>query len=122
MLDAQWRASPIYIGPGGKDTCQLRYSQIGEMIMAGNAVKMPEIGGDTFFAATAYIGLSMGPIASRGSEIMAALPYRSSSIKNTASSLSDGSPRPSASVASGTEASRASIVALRGALRGGLPP
>jgi len=26
MLDAQWRASPIYIGPGGKDSCQLRYS------------------------------------------------------------------------------------------------
>jgi len=60
MLDALWRGSPIYVGPGGKGSYQLRYSQIGEMITAGNAVKMPEIGGDTFFAATTYIGFIDG--------------------------------------------------------------
>jgi hypothetical protein len=54
-LDALWRGSRIDIGPGGKDSYQLRYSQIGEMVMAGNSVRMPEIGGDAFFAATAYI-------------------------------------------------------------------
>jgi hypothetical protein len=60
LLDALWRGSPIYIGPGGKGSYQIRYSQIGEMIMAGNAVKMPEIGGDVFFAATAFIGFIDG--------------------------------------------------------------
>jgi hypothetical protein len=60
MLDALWRGSPTYIEPGGKESYQLRYSQIGQMIMAGNAVKMPEIGGDAFFAATAYIGFING--------------------------------------------------------------
>jgi hypothetical protein len=60
MLDALWRGSPIYIGPGGEGSYQLRYSQIGEMIMAGNAVKMPEIGGDAFFRAMAYIAFING--------------------------------------------------------------
>jgi hypothetical protein len=60
MLDALWRGSPIYVGPDGKGSYQLRSSQIGEIIMAGNAVKMPQIGDDTFFATTGYIGFIDG--------------------------------------------------------------
>jgi hypothetical protein len=59
-LDALWRGSPIYIPAFGKGSYRHRYSQIGEMIMAGYPVSMPEIGGDTYFAATGYIGFIDG--------------------------------------------------------------
>jgi hypothetical protein len=59
-LDALWRSSPIYIAAFGKSSYQRRYLQIGEMIMAGYRIKMPEIGGDRYFAATGYIGFIDG--------------------------------------------------------------
>jgi hypothetical protein len=59
-LDALWRRGPIYIPAFGKGSCRDRYLQIGEMIMAGYPVKMTEIGGDTYSAATGYIGFIDG--------------------------------------------------------------
>ena len=59
-FDALWRGDFVYIEPGGKGSRHGRYQRIGEWIMAGNDVGMPDIAGDEYLASNGTMGFGNG--------------------------------------------------------------